>query len=250
MWQDAAGNRVVGIGPPGLTVQVAVNADNTLTVSASPPAISKTAPTTASGESTGVRLLSAHGPAPASTTARLDAYIYNSWCAGYYPSGGGYIDACDLEYMVQNSGGGDWYLADQITTNANASGLQYYLTDFSWPANNRFVEWSPQSPTSVGGCQTVSEGLSYDGLNLGTQYQVCSETVSPSVYNSGSPYFMMTSSNACGWILFWDTCPSGSQGYQTSDIVHSPPSASYDPLLSVHMQWNGGNNWGGGGNYG
>jgi hypothetical protein len=254
-WQDAAGDRVVGIGPPGLRVQVTTNADNTLTVSASPPPISKTAAATAmrpsgSGESTAVSLLRADASAPASIPARADAYIYTSWCAGYYPSGGGWITACDLEYMVQNNGGGDWYLADQVTTSANASGLHYYSTDLSWPTNNRFVQWNPSSPTSVGGCQTVNEAVSYDGFNVGTQYQVCSETVTPTVYNNGAPWFLMTSSNACGWIAFWDTCPSGSQGYDTSDIVHSPPSAAYDPLLSVQMQWNGGNNAGGGGAYG
>lgn len=249
-WQDAAGNRVVGIGPPGLQVSVVTKAGEISEVTAAPPAISKSAAATTPGSSASipsVRLTSAYSPSPSTSSIHADSYIYTSWCAGYYPSGQEVL-ACDVEYMLQQSGA-DWYLGDHITTTANATGLQEYASQLDWTTPNQFVQWSPTGPTGVGGCQTVNEGLSFDGWSANSSYQVCSETVGPYVNNDlyGYADFSMTSSNACGWILFWDTCPSGGQGFNASDVVHSPSNAPYDPVLSVHMQWNGGNNAGGAG---
>jgi hypothetical protein len=160
--------------------------------------------------------------------------IIYSGCANYTgDAGNAYGRACDVQKMMQDNGGGDWYVGDQVTGSGNNNDWWNSLTGLagyvSYGPNNTIVEYAPNGTTSVGNCTTVGFSLGWNGVGLNTSSQVCPGTLSP----YGPP-----SNTVFG--AHWSGCNTGAltQGVNSDDVDHSPSGAASAPNVSVAIWWN------------
>ena len=199
-WSSAAGN-FGARGAPGSHVQVTEKDPGgkvAMSIGVTPPVRSKTAP---------------------------DPTIWDSGCA-YYSGQYGSGQSCFIQYMAQNDGGGNWYLADvQTATFSSGYGPGVYSTgpELVYPNDgNQELQWSPSSTDSVGGCQSFSVGVSYY-IGVGATFTLCPNEIIPIV----------------GHYLFgavWFGNPvDGTRGADAADIVHDPASAQDSP--TIYLNW-------------
>lgn len=166
--------------------------------------------------------------------------VYQTICADYKSSDGN-VDmyGCDTQYLDQDNGGGDWYMADRQETSARSSCAGSYFCEHlrsvknyvSYPANNQVIQWQPASTNTVGSCTNV--GVSFASNQTGITYSesanICPNTFGPSVLNS----------------LQFGGIWQGNEGdsnyyYEASeavDEVHDPWNASPSLTYSQYDTW-------------
>lgn len=134
--------------------------------------------------------------------------------------------------MMQDNGGGNWYVGDQITGSGNDTSGSNSLTGLAATVNygscNSIVQWAPNASVYVGNCTTVTEGTTYNNVSLNSSTQVCPAHMDPEL------------SNGTHFASHWSGCNNNNftAGVNSTDVVWNPYNASSNPGLSVSIWWN------------
>lgn len=149
-------------------------------------------------------------------------------------SGQAYGRTCDVQKMVQDNGGGNWIIGDEVTGSGNDTGPYRWntLTNLTayvnYGANNTIVQWTPNSSIYEGSCSTVSLGLTYDGVSLSDTQTICPDREDPYGTNTGNKFGSS-----------WSGCDSNNfvEGVNAVDVDNNPSNASDWPGLTVSISW-------------
>jgi hypothetical protein len=143
--------------------------------------------------------------------------------------------ACDTQKFVQDNGGGNWIIGDQIVGSGNdpcclfgTGNLEALDSWVVYGANNSIFDWSPNSTVPAGGCTNWTASLSYNGVGLSAQTTICSDQLDPKNANSGTSFGSR-----------WTGCDSNAyvEGNASTDIDYNPSNASDVPTLWVGIGW-------------
>jgi len=155
--------------------------------------------------------------------------IFDSWCVDVTLDSRHWEHFCDVREKVQDNGGGDWYMGDEMTGSTTRTGGQYLYSSYggvAYTANNTMVKWQPSAdvvPSS--GCATNTQKLSYNGVELSSETTVCPSVIHPYTNRLGG----------AGLEEFWHGCDDGVIGLNPVDVIHSPPSASVGATLKGYI---------------
>jgi hypothetical protein len=155
-------------------------------------------------------------------------------------SGHAWGHACDTQKFMQDNGGGNWIVGDEVVGSGNdpccgTANLTNLSSWVSYGANNEIFNWSPNATLSVGGCTTYTATAGYNGVGLSASTQVCDE-LSPVDANSGTQFG--SSWGTCDW-------QGRTEGNASTDVDNNPWNASDAVTLWVHIAWVQPNPWGG-----
>jgi hypothetical protein len=205
-WHGPAGNFGAS-GAPGSHVQVTETHPGgrvAMSIGVTPPVRSKTAP---------------------------DPTIWDHGCS-YYNGQYGVGQSCFIQYMAQNNGGGNWYLADlQTATFQSGYGLGAYSAgpELVYPnvpaaghGGNQELTWSPQAVAPVGSCQQYSVAVNYY-IQVGTTFTLCPNELIP-----------ITGPALFGAVWFGSPTHSA-EGADAADVVWDPATASDAP--TIYLNW-------------
>ena len=159
--------------------------------------------------------------------------IISSPCASVTGDGGdAWGRACDVQKMMQDNGGGNWYVGDQVTGSGNdtngRNSLSGLAADVNYGSGNSIIQWQPNSTVSTGSCTTRGYSLSYNYVNVSTSSTVCPDRMDPD-----GP-----SNTRFGG--HWSGCDrwgADTEGVNSVDVVWNPSSALSNPGLSVKIWW-------------
>jgi hypothetical protein len=148
--------------------------------------------------------------------------------------GDAYGRACDIQRMVQDNGGGNWIIGDEVTSSGNDTGpfrwdiLEGLTAYVNYGANNTIVKWVPNSTVTEGNCSTVSLGLSYDGVSLSDTQTICPDRMDPYGTNTSNKFGSS-----------WSGCddPAYTEGTNSVDVDNNPWNASAWPGITVGISW-------------
>jgi hypothetical protein len=243
-WSAPTGEAVTVTGRPGATVKAEKKATGRqgaeMTVEVTLPpidknsdAMSKAIASFASGRRS-VKRDAAHTGIPESevstnTVHTMDAPIFDSWCTDYRLDDHHAEHFCDIRRKVQDNGGGDWYLGDEMTgTTTNTGGWHLYSSygGIVYPAGNEMVLWKPNQTIYPSACGKDTQKISYNGVELSTEATVCPDKIDPIPSGFGGP----------GIEVFWHGCADQqSIGFDPIDIVHNPPGKSTQATLKAYV---------------
>jgi hypothetical protein len=143
--------------------------------------------------------------------------------------------ACDTQALVQDLGGGNWYVSDEVT----GSGVDFSGTNHleavagyvNYGSGNSIVQYAPTGSVSFTSCgQSKTFSVSFAGQSFSSTTTDCPGTLNP---------YGLPSSTKFGSIF--QTCDSGNQvdGVASDDVVHNPPYTAVSPDLTVQIWWGG-----------
>jgi hypothetical protein len=147
-------------------------------------------------------------------------------------AGNAYGRACDVQKMMQDNGGGNWIVGDEVTGSGNdtdwadsLSGLAAYV---NYGSGNTVIKWTPNSTVNAGNCQTISLGVSYNGVSASDSQTICPARIDPYGTNTSTRFGSK-----------WSGCDSSNwvEGVPSDDIVNDPSYASSNPNLTVTIWW-------------
>jgi hypothetical protein len=154
-------------------------------------------------------------------------------------SGSAWGRACDTQKFVQDNGGANWVVGDQIVGSGNDPGsaaLSNLKAWVSYGPNNSIINWSPNATVSVGGCTNWTAGLTYSGLNLSASTTICSDRVDP--YDAGGGTQFGSSWSGCDVSNY-------TEGVAAVDVDNNPSNASFWVTLNIYIGWTAQQWWGG-----
>jgi hypothetical protein len=160
--------------------------------------------------------------------------IISSPCASVTGDGGdAWGRACDVQKMMQDNGGGNWYVGDQVTGSADNSWNSLYditglAADVNYGSGNSIIQWQPNSTVSTGSCTTRGYSLNYNYVNVSTSSTICPDRMDPD-----GP-----SNTRFGG--HWSGCDkwgSDTEGVNSVDVVSDPSNATANPGLGVTIWW-------------
>jgi hypothetical protein len=161
------------------------------------------------------------------------ASIYDSWCVDVsLNSGAAKEHFCDIRTKVQDNGGGDWYMGDEMTGTTSWHSGQALFSSYggdAYSSGNTMVKWNPAGTINPGSCSSNTQQVTYNGFSISSTSTVCPDRIDPYTNNLGG----------AGIEEFWHGCSAGSVGLNPVDVVHSPPSASVSATLKgyIHTEW-------------
>jgi hypothetical protein len=136
--------------------------------------------------------------------------------------------------MIQDNGGGNWIIGDEITGSGNDTGpwgwntLTNLTAYVNYGSHNTIVQWRPNSAIPEGSCSTVSLGLTYAGVSLSDSSTVCPDVLSP--YGTNTSNKFGSSWSGCDWDMI-------TEGVDSVDVDNNPWNASDWPNLTVSISW-------------
>jgi len=158
---------------------------------------------------------------------------YDSWCVDVsLGSGAATEHFCDIRTKIQDNGGGDWYMGDEMTGTTSWHSGRALFSSYggdAYSANNVVVKWAPSGTINPGSCGSNTQQVSYNGFSISSTSQVCPDSIDPYTNNLGG----------AGIEEFWHGCSAGSIGFNPVDVIHSPPSVSVGATLKgyIHTEW-------------
>jgi hypothetical protein len=159
--------------------------------------------------------------------------IYNSGCvdvAGNSNQTHGH--ACIVQKLMQDNGGGDWYVGDEITSSGWGTDYWWKLSGLqAWDqfgANNTIVQYSPQSTQHPSACGTVTFSLAYNGIGVSASSNVCPDRLDPKFWGSTG---FGTNWTGCAPVNYVESAPG-------VDVDHNPWNASQYASINVYIWWN------------
>jgi hypothetical protein len=155
-------------------------------------------------------------------------------------SGHAWGRACDTQKFMQDNGGGNWIIGDEVVGSGNdpccgTANLTNLTSWVSYGANNNIFHWSPNATISVGSCQTYTATAGYNGVGLSATTNVCDQL---------SPY---GAENGRKFGSAWGTCDwqGQTEGNASTDIVNNPSNASSWVTMNISISWVTPTPWGG-----
>ena len=170
---------------------------------------------------------------------RLANSVYATPCASWTnPSGHVYIRGCDTQYLDIDYGGGDWYMADKSEASGRSNCASDWTCDrmtqlydkMSYLSGNTIIQWTPNSTTTVGNCNTVSLSMTSNQSGIGYS---SSQTICP---NSYGPY-TVTGTDFGGVWNGKETANNQWEGVDALDEDHSPAGAPAGVSFMVDVSW-------------
>lgn len=176
----------------------------------------------------GVNVARAAGIRPMSTG---DNSIYSSWCVTPISGDAGNAKAsgCVTRYLVQNNGGGDFYVSDDMEglasdSNDWADELSGFKIWMDYTANNVVMHWIPDGQSGTD-CHDISAGATFGIASFTSTNTICGGSIST-----------LYASNTSG--LAWSGYTTSQVGLEPIDEVHSPANASIgNSVLHLSMTW-------------
>jgi hypothetical protein len=156
-------------------------------------------------------------------------------------SGRAWGRACDTQKFLQDHGGGNWIIGDEIVGSGNdccisgSANLTALTSWISYGANNSIFNWAPNATISVGSCTSYTASLGYNGSGVSATTNICDQ-LSPYDANTGTQFGST-----------WGTCDwqGNTEGNASTDIDNNPSNASASVTLHVSISWVTPNWWGG-----
>lgn len=180
--------------------------------------------------------LAAQAPAVDSVSlAYSPGQIIQTPCASVSGDGNNaYGRACDIQRMVQDNGGGNWIIADEVTSSGNDTGpfrwntLESLTAYVNYGANNTIIKWTPNATITQGNCGTITLGFTYQGVGLSATQTVCPDRMDPYGTNTGNKFGAS-----------WSGCDTSNytEGTTSVDVDNNPWNASDWPGLTVGISW-------------
>lgn len=143
--------------------------------------------------------------------------------------------ACDTQKFLQDNGGGNWIIGDQVVGSGNdpccvsgTANLSRLAAWVSYGSNNNIFSWQPNATVHEGGCSTWTASLGYNGTGLSASTVLCSDQLDPIYVGSGTKFGSA-----------WSGCDTGgdTEGMAAADIDNNPSNASDYVTLYVSISW-------------
>lgn len=142
--------------------------------------------------------------------------------------------ACDTQKFLQDNGGGNWIVGDQVVGSGNDPGfntanLTALTAWVSYGANNNIFNWSPNATVTTGGCGNYTASLGYNSTGVSASTTLCSDSLNPYDANSGTSFGSS-----------WSGCDNNAytEGLASADIDNNPWNASDAVTLHLSISWN------------
>ncbi|MDT4990625.1 MAG: hypothetical protein QOH97_517 [Actinoplanes sp.] len=163
--------------------------------------------------------------------AAASAPIYDSWCVDVKLDNEHKEHFCDVREKVQDNGGGDWYMGDEMSGSVQRTGYEWLYSSYggvAYPSGNTMPKWAPTGELHPSACGENTAKVGYQGVELSSTTTICPDKIDPLTNNLGGS----------GLEEFWHGCDDGTIGLNPVDVIHSPPSASLSAKLKgyIHME--------------
>jgi hypothetical protein len=160
------------------------------------------------------------------------ASIIGSACATVYgDAGSAYGRACVVQYLMQATQGGDWYIGDKITGSGSDSDWLWKLTGLqSWEtygSGNSIIDWSPGSTQFPSSCGNFTASLGFAGSGISASTTICPDRLDPKFFTRG-------------FGTNWTGCDKNQyvEGTPSVDLDHNLWWASIAVTIHVAIWWN------------
>jgi hypothetical protein len=154
--------------------------------------------------------------------------VMDTPCA-YVSGDGGHAwgRACNTQVFVQDNGGGNWILGDEIVGSGNDLGFGNLSTLRAWVqygANNTIFNWSPASTVPEGNCTSYSATVG----SISASTTVCADRLDPYGANTSTKFGAS-----------WSGCDSEgyTEGMASADKDNNPTNASAWARMNIYISW-------------
>ncbi|WP_370100437.1 hypothetical protein [Streptacidiphilus sp. MAP12-20] len=159
--------------------------------------------------------------------------IIQSPCASVSgDAGNAWGQTCDIQKMLENDGGGNWYVGDQVTGSGNDpdwyASLSGLAADINYGGGNSMKQWDPSGYRDAGQCGTLSTSASWNGIGVSASSPLCPDHIDIDGRATAQNYGSHWSGHDTG---------NRTEGVASSDVVYSPGNASSNPGLTVSIWW-------------